>query len=126
MTGNSRKTPGNTDSKPHVTIRPWKERIAGRTGSGSPALFRKPIPTVFLGAGLLADSKYLLWRSQSILDRYPKLAGNASYHYQNWVGYAQTFIDCEDVNWVRDGYSLMYYLLIEPFALLPKEPDRSA
>lgn len=121
--GRSAGRTGSAPAAPPVTPRSWRDLTRDLKGPGSIPMIRDPIPSVFLGAGILADSKYLPWRAGEIQRRYSKMAANSTNRFREWVGYANALLASGDPDLQVDGYSLMYYLLIEPFSLLPQEPD---
>lgn len=117
-----RAASGKNSRSPSGAPRPLKERLAAFTEKNAkPVLYRMPMASVLMGAGLLTNSGYLLWRASALKKRYRSFSEHTNHLYQDWVGYAAAMIEDDDPGLTPDGYTLMYNLLVEPFALLGPE-----
>ena len=122
-----RRAPAASDGAPHRTPRPWAEIRSGIACQASLSLLSKPMPSFFTGAGLLSRCKYFLWRGKHLATLYSCMCKDGPRTYQSWIRYANNLIKNEEYDLGMDGYTVMYYMLIEPFALMDlTEPDTPA
>lgn len=119
-----KRVPAASGGAPHRAPRPWAEIRSGIECQTSLSLLSKPMPSFFMGAGLLSRCKYFLWRGKHLATFYSCMCKDGPRTYQNWIRYASNLISNEEYDLGADGYTVMYYMLIEPFALLDlTEPD---
>ena len=122
-----KETPAESGIKPSRGPRPWAEILAGSGPQRAQSLPHMFLPAFFLGAGLLSRSKYFLWRGKRLAEVYSCMSEDGPRTYQHWMIFANNLIRDEDSRFHAEGYTLMYHMLLEPFALLDlAEPDPSA
>lgn len=94
--------------------KPLRERIkdSDTTLNNVFPVFKVPVSYYYLGAALLARSRYLNWVYQKKI----------LYHQSKWkfdlvvmTRFAKDLIESEELEERDEGYKLMYYLIIAPF-----------
>lgn len=100
--------------------RPWSEISADVKVYRKPTLYAKPLPSVFLSAGMMADSKHMLWMLERLRTLYPKAFtyNDMPRSLSRWVWFANILITDDEGRFALDGYNLMYTLMIKPFTTL--------
>ena len=99
---------------------PLQDRLRqmGRAEGGENRLPDDPVTYFALGAGLLAGTRYPEWLMKRLMELYHAPPG---YPYRDLVGHADRMLRQEATE--RQGYELMYQLLIEPFYLMQKKEE---